>query len=515
MGSILLPRSPCPFFETRVLHGLKRSRMSVLGIDTSNSIRVVLMAQFEVRTYRRKPPKNLRYPRRTKIPPEFGTDRFWKKPDLRNETPDSADENPVLDNYDDDIETDDDDEEEKEGGDNIAWEPDEIEAISSLFRGRIPQKPGKLGRERPLPLPLPHKIRPLGFPSPKKHPRRMASSTSISSRQSLSKQVYKNPGFLTELAKEIKSLPSEESVAVVLNKRSGLLRKGSLSLTIRELGHMGLPKRALQTFCWAQKQPHLFPDDRILASTVEVLARTHELKMPFNLKKFTSLASQSVIEAMVRGFIKGGSLELAWKLLFVVKDGKRMLDSSIYAKLILELGKNPDKHLQVLTLLEELGERDDLNLNQQDCSAVMKVCVRLGKFETVESLFSWFKQSGHDPSVVMYTTLIHSRCSEKKYREALAVVWEMESSNCLFDLPAYRVVIKLFVALNDLSRTKRYFSKLKEAGFSPTYDIYRDLFTIYIVSGRVAKCKEVCKEAEMAGFVLDKQIRSQLLQLQR
>ncbi|KAF5930556.1 hypothetical protein HYC85_031429 [Camellia sinensis] len=300
----------------------------------------------------------------------------------------------------------------------------------------------------------------------------MASSTSVSSRQSLSKQVYKHPSFLTELAKEIKSLPSEESVSVVLNKRSGLLRKGSLSLTIRELGHMGLPKRALQTFCWAQKQPHLFPDDRILASTVEVLARTHELKMPFNLKKFTSLASQSVIEAMVRGFIKGGSLELAWKLLFVVKDGKRMLDSSIYAKLILELGKNPDKHLQVLTLLEELGERDDLNLNQQDCSAVMKVCVRLGKFETVESLFSWFKQSGHDPSVVMYTTLIHSRCSEKKYREALAC------------------------GLGN-GKTKRYFSKLKEAGFSPTYDIYRDLFTIYMVSGRVAKCKEVCKEAEI------------------
>ncbi|KAF5930555.1 hypothetical protein HYC85_031428 [Camellia sinensis] len=113
MGSILLPRSPCPFFETRVLHGLKRSRMSVLGIDTSNSIRVVLMAQFEARTYRRKPPKNLRYPRRTKIPPEFGTDRFWKKPDLRNETPDSADENHMLDNYDDDIETDDDEEEKK------------------------------------------------------------------------------------------------------------------------------------------------------------------------------------------------------------------------------------------------------------------------------------------------------------------------------------------------------------------------------------------------------------------
>ncbi|KAK9269982.1 hypothetical protein L1049_025555 [Liquidambar formosana] len=192
-----------------------------------------------------------------------------------------------------------------------------------------------------------------------------------------------------------------------------------------------------------------------------------------------------------------------------------MLDPSISAKLILELGKNPDKHMLILSLLDELGEREDLSLRQQDCTAIMKVCIRLGKFEIVEALFNWFKQSGHDPSVVMYTTMIHSRYCEKKYREALALVWEMEASNCLFDLPAYRVVIKLFVALNDLSRTVRYFSKLKEVGFSPTYDIYRELIKIYVVSGRLAKCREVCKELETAGFKLDKQMMSQLLQLER
>jgi len=270
--------------------------------------------------------------------------------------------------------------------------------------------------------------------------------------------VYKNPGVLIAIAKEIRSLSSEEDVSVILNKWARFLRKGSLSLTIRELGHMGLPNRALQIFCWAQKQPQLFPDDRILASTVEVLARNRALKMPFDLEKFTGLASRGVIEAMVRGFIRGGSLHLAWKLLHVAKDGKRMLDPSIYAKLILELGKNPDKHMLVVALLDDLGEREDLNLSQQDCTAIMKICIRLGKFDIVESLFNWFKQSGHEPSVVTYTTLIHSRYSEKKYREALAVVWEMETSNCLFDLPAYRVVIQVFVALDDLSRAARYFS---------------------------------------------------------
>ena len=47
------------------------------------------------------------------------------------------------------------------------------------------------------------------------------------------------------------------------------------------------------------------------------------------------------------------------------------------------------------------------------------------------------------------------------------MVWEMEASNCLFDLPAYRVVIRLFVALSDLSRAVRYFSKLKKQVFAP------------------------------------------------
>lgn len=453
---------------------------------------------------KRRLPKNLRYPRSTKLPPDFGVNLFLKKKTTDPSLTDLINSHLAEEGEEDTQEED----------TGIVWDSDEIEAISSLFRGRIPQKPGKLNRQRPLPLPLPYKLRPAGLPAPKKHVKSVSPSA-LSSRASLSKQLYKNPGVLIGIAREIKSLSSEEDVSVILNKWASFLRKGSLSLTIRELGHMGLPERALKTFCWAQKQPQLFPDDRILASTVEVLARNHELKVPFNLEKFTALASRGVIEAMVRGFIRGGSLHLARKVLLIAKHGKRMLDSSVYAKLILELGKNPDKQLLVVALLDELGERDDFNLSQQDCTAIMKVCIRLRKFDIVESLFNWFKQSGHDPSVVMYTTLIHSRYSEKKYREALAVVWEMEASNCLFDLPAYRVVIRLFVALSDLSRAVRYFSKLKEAGFCPTYDLYRDLIKIYMISGRLAKCKEVCKEAGQAGFKLDKETTSWLLQFER
>ncbi|KAK8696075.1 hypothetical protein V6N13_001214 [Hibiscus sabdariffa] len=435
----------------------------------------------------RKLPKNRRYPRRTKLPPDFGVNLFLHKPTTTGtDTPADADQINSIYDYNDSSE----EEEEDNVNTDLVWESNEIEAISSLFQGRIPQKPGKLGRERPLPLPIPHKLRPLGFPTPKKHVK-SASPRVASSRASVSKQLYKNPSFLIGLAREIKDLAADGDVSAVLNKWAPFLRKGSLSMTIRELGHMGLPQRALQTFCWAQKLPRLYPDDRILTSTVEVLARTRELKLPANLEKFTSSANRSLIEAMMKGFIKGGSLNLAWELLSVAKQSKRMLDPSIYAKLILELGKNPDNHMLVVDLLDDLGERDDLSLTQQDCTAIMKVCIRHGKFKMVESLFNWFKQSGREPSVVMYTTLLHSRYSEKKYRKALAVVWEMEARECLLDLPAYRVAIKLFIGLEDVLRAVRYFSKLKEAGFSPTYDMYRDMINMYMGSGRVGKCMEV------------------------
>ncbi|CAJ1958769.1 unnamed protein product [Sphenostylis stenocarpa] len=265
----------------------------------------------------------------------------------------------------------------------------------------------------------------------------------------MAKKVYKSPSFLVGLAREISRLGPAEDVSKILGKWVQFSRKGSLSLTIRELGHMGFHERALQTFLWAQNQPHLFPDDWITAS---------------------------IVEAMIKGFIKGGNLRLAWEVLVMARRDKRMLDSSIYAKLILELGKNPNRHRRVLPLLEELGERDELNLSQQDCTAIMK------------------------HSNVHF--VIHSSYTEKKYREALTVVWEMEASNCLFDLPAYRVVIKLFVALNDLSRAMRYFSRLKEAGFSPTFGIYKDMLQIYMASGRTVKCEEIRKEANIADLQL-------------
>ncbi|KAI5676960.1 hypothetical protein M9H77_07910 [Catharanthus roseus] len=519
------------FCETniRILYGSSCANSFVLCCNTARrslALKEKSLARYDTRIYQKKIPQNLRYlryPKQTPDPCLLGLNTVARKKS-NSYARDTNDENDDVNSFvgdelgQDEIKKakedkqDDDDDSGEEGSHNhdyengeIVWESNEIEAISSLFKGRIPQKPGKLNRERPLPLPFPYKNSPLGLPTQKKFSRKPAASSTIT-RQSVSNQLYKNPTFLIGLAKDVKGLsPEENDVAVVLNKWAPFLRKGSLSITIRELGHMGLPERALQVFCWIQKQPHLFPDDRVLASTVEVLARSNQLKMLFKWDddKFTSLASRSVYEAMAKGFIKGGNLRVAWKLLTAAKEGKRVLDAAVYAKLILELGKNPDKEFFVSSLLEELAEREDLNLTLQDCTAIMKICIRFKKFTIVEGLFEWFEKSGRVPSIVMYTTLVHSRYAEEKYREALAVVWEMEASNCLFDLPAYRVVFKLFVALNDLPRAVRYFSKLKEAGFSPTFDVYKDMIQIYMATGRISKCKEVLREAEMAGFNMD------------
>ncbi|XP_057792283.1 pentatricopeptide repeat-containing protein At2g01860 [Salvia miltiorrhiza] len=462
MESLICYTSSHPFHCSRFSHGVTFASRSRTKKHNHKKLQL---------------PKNLRHRRHTEAPPDF------HPPIHRVEDPDGCDEIDGSDSYDG----------------NISWEPDEIEAISSLFQGRVPQKPGNLDRQRPLPLPLPHKIRPLGVPTPKK----LIRTHVAVSRQPVSNQIYKNPSFLIGLAREIKSLPPDDNVSTVLNQWSRLLRKGSLSLTVRELGHMGLPGRALHVLCWAQNQPHLFPDDRTLASTVEVMARAHELKMPFELDKFLSLASQSVYEAVVRGFVRGGNTRLACRLLSAAKKSKRVLSPSVYAKVILELGKCPDKRMLALPLLEELARREDLVLSQQDCTAIMKVCTRLGKFDVVEALYDWVKESGRIPGVVMYTALIHSRFVEGRYRDAMAVVWEMEASNCPIDLPAYRVLMRLFVASNDLSRAGRYFAKLKECGFAPTYDIYRGVIGIFMASGRLAKCKEICREAEMAGFKIE------------
>ena len=131
------------------------------------------------------------------------------------------------------------------------WSFDQLDANASLSRGRtMPKSRNQLNIKRYLPLPMPHKIRPLGLPQSKR-----ALRSSNPSRLSMAKRFYKNLDFLINLAREIRDLSPDKEASSILDKWVGVLKKGSLFLTIRELGHMGLSQRALQTFCWAQKCP--------------------------------------------------------------------------------------------------------------------------------------------------------------------------------------------------------------------------------------------------------------------
>lgn len=437
---------------------------------------------------RRKLTKNLRYPRRGKVPTDPKAGKPGKFPKLHDGG--SNDSNGDGDDVD---------------VDSSVWTEYEISVISTLFErgGGASSTKSKPTRKNNTPS----TTRSGGIPMSKHHIRSGARPSMISqSRSPISSRIRKNPDFLIGLAKEIGCLPTNADVSEVLDKWAKFLRKGSLSMTVRELGHMCLPERAIQTLCWVQTHsPALFPDDRILASTVEVLARNGQLRLDRRIEEYLNSASRTVVEAMARGFIKARNVNMARRILLFAKDNNRTLNSSIYAKLILEAVKNPDRHRLVEVLLDELGGRQDLDeLEPQDCTGIMKVCAKLGKFEAMESVFRWYRESGRSPTVVMYTTVIHGRYSGKSYREGLAAVWEMEESGVVLDLPAYRVVIRLCaVGLGDLRRAARYFSRLKADGFCPTYDIYRDMILAYGSEGRFGKCKQICKELNMAGFNLD------------
>ncbi|KAL6629281.1 hypothetical protein ACP70R_029046 [Stipagrostis hirtigluma subsp. patula] len=406
-----------------------------------------------------------------------------------------------------------------EEGEGLGWSKDEIDAISALFDRPMRQKPPKPpnpAKHRALPLPLPHKTRLPAAPAPKQHVR-LARRASLSSRAPFSDQVRKNPEALVGIAREIGALPPERDASAVLNRWARFLRKGSLSMTIRELGHMGLPDRALQTLCWAQRQTAvpLFPDDRVLAATVEVLARFGKLKVESALEQCVPTASRAVLEAMASGFIRAGNVALARKLLELARINGRTLHPSIHVKLMSEAARTPEGYGLAAALVDELGDRPGLEeLRPQDCTAVMKVCVKLRRYAAVESLFSWFKESGGSaPTVVMYTTVIHSRCRDGRHREALALAWEMEQAGCLLDLPAYRVIVKLCVALGEQERALRYLARLKEAGFVPTGDIYDSLIEGYAAEGRLAKCRQLIRDAQSAGVKLDRRLISRLSEI--
>eukprot|EP00252_Welwitschia_mirabilis_P025938 TRINITY_DN8293_c0_g1_i1.p1 TRINITY_DN8293_c0_g1~~TRINITY_DN8293_c0_g1_i1.p1 ORF type:complete len:484 (-),score=88.97 TRINITY_DN8293_c0_g1_i1:121-1572(-) len=373
------------------------------------------------------------------------------------------------------------------------WTPEQLEILSSLFRGKgvASQKSNKPQDFRPLPLPMPHKIRPIGLPLPKK------------SKPNPWKNSGRNPEFLFALARELSSIPNDEQVPEVLENSYRFLRKGSLVCVIRELALMGQIQRALQTFCWVQKKsPKLYPDERVLAAILEVLAGANELKTreTFSLDEVLIGCPVSVYNAVARGFIRSRDFEKARQVMLAAKDLGLDFDDNICATFFLEASKSPRTHKVAVKLLEEMGCKQKLGLEIETCSTVMKGCINLGMFDEVEKIFEWWKSSGRRLTVVIYTTLMHSRYCSGRYREGLSVVWEMEEANCLFDLPALRVVIRLCAKLGELARAKRYFARMKDLGLFVPSDVYENMVQLYAMNGRWKKCQETLEEMQMEGF---------------
>ena len=106
-----------------------------------------------------------------------------------------------------------------------------------------------------------------------------------------------------------------------------------------------------------------------------------------------SSGNRDSFEAIARGFIKADQCKQARDVLLVSRDSSCELNDGIYAKLFPKASKSIRGHKFVAQLLDELGMQDKLELEIQDCTAVMKGCIRLEMHEAVESLFYWWKES--------------------------------------------------------------------------------------------------------------------------
>ncbi len=57
----------------------------------------------------------------------------------------------------------------------------------------------------------------------------------------------------------------------------------------------------------------------------------------------------------------------------------------------------------------------------------------------------------------------------------------------------------LCAKLKDVAKAAKLYNYMKDAGFSPTSDVYETLIQLYSEQGRMGKVKEVLKELEMRG----------------
>ncbi|KAH8946254.1 hypothetical protein BDL97_12G084500 [Sphagnum fallax] len=355
----------------------------------------------------------------------------------------------------------------------------------------------KQPKQRSLPIPMPHKLkRPLPLPRSRSRSRPLGFRNYH--KKIASPSLTESSRFLSKLIATIKELPSQESVANVLElHKSRLQRRGSsLAEVILALGrdnnHI---HRAVQVCEWMlQQQSFLLPDEPSLLGVLQVLIDTGALELASKLQALhhlSLLSTPKTVSKLGCLYAEAGYLKEAVHILLACGE----MDNKLYVSVIVNAGRVGDKKL-VRALL---SRNQNASLQMEECTSVMAVCSKLGLEEEVESLFQHYKGLGFYPNVVIYTTVMSARSRAGKYREAVSLFWEMEETGCKPDLIAFQVMMGLCAKLKDVAKAAKLYNYMKDAGFSPTSDVYETLIQLYSEQGRMGKVKEVLKELEMRG----------------
>lgn len=373
-------------------------------------------------------------------------------------------------------------------GNPKGWTSEQLDIMAALLQRR--PRPS-LANRRPPPAPrLPSKHRPVGLPR-RRHKPPMATPMVL--------HHAKDKRYLTHLALQISRLPDGHQASSLLHGCEQVLLRGSLSATIRELGRLGKPLRALETFLWQRHYAHLWPDEKTLFSTIEVLAEARMEEQARDLLQAWAPTSLMAFEALARGLVSARLLHRTLLLKEEAENCGFTLDQGLYAEIIL-LASRLNKDQEVRMLLQELGTFPELRLSLEHCTSVMAACRKAKIYEAVRSLFEWWKQAGFLPNAIMYEIVITSLASAGKHRDALAIYWEMEKSGCAPDLLAYTALFEICAGLGDSSKALRLFARMKEAQITVTRNIYMNLIKVCCRDGRLGKAREFLEFMKREGM---------------
>ncbi|KAI5061375.1 hypothetical protein GOP47_0023880 [Adiantum capillus-veneris] len=122
-------------------------------------------------------------------------------------------------------------------------------------------------------------------------------------------------------------------------------------------------------------------------------------------------------------------------------------------------------------LVQELGYFSELQLGLEHCTSIMAACRQVQMYDAVLGLFEWWKQTGFLPNVVMYQIVMMTLSDLRKYRDALAVYWEMTKNGCPPHLFAYDALFEICAQLGDASRALKLLAKMRESNITPTWRV--------------------------------------------